>query len=267
MGPVQSGPWILEAMIGQASRSDTGELTMVECPGPACDGSLIALVDGCIAVPESRREVPCPWAGVRVIPSPRGRGPNASARPGASMTAGPFVAASHLNRGAVKRERLGREFERLVNDDLRDKYAAGPAYAVLSRPENRIRWLHVLVGICESIKTQDAHDHAALYARPDKPVGGGPTPDAYAEAKRVMLERRRSRNRTMQAVEGRIREVRRLIGTDLVPERMVGDVVGELVTVLRVVRASDLEDAARRITALILAVVGDASDTTEQASG
>ncbi len=74
IGPVQPGPWILETMIGERSHNHgTGELTMVECPGPACDGLRIELVDGCIGRHDSRREVPCTWAGVRVIPCPERR--------------------------------------------------------------------------------------------------------------------------------------------------------------------------------------------------
>jgi hypothetical protein len=70
-GPVEPGPWIFETMIGERSRNHgTGELTMVECPGPACDGLLVELVDGRIGRHDSRREVPCPWAGVRIIACP-----------------------------------------------------------------------------------------------------------------------------------------------------------------------------------------------------
>lgn len=153
--------------------------------------------------------------------------------------------------------RSDREFECLVNNDLRDKYAAGPAYAVLSRPENLVRWLHTLVGISESIKTQTAHDKAALHTHPDKPIGGGPTPQSYADAKQKMQERKRSRDRTMQAVIGRIREVQRLIGPDPVAQVALGAVVGDLVTVRQCICNGDAPAAVQLITNLICTLTSE----------
>ena len=157
------------------------------------------------------------------------------------------MTTSRFVPGTATGERSDREFHRLVNEDFRDRFAAGPANAVLSRPENRVRRLYTLVGMCESIKIQNGLDKDALPAHPDKPAGGGPTPGSYADAKRKMLECQRSRDRAMQAVTGRIAEVRHLTGTDLVPARAIGEVVGDPVTVLRCIRNSLDRGARRRV--------------------
>jgi len=89
-GRVEPGPWIFETMIGWTARNHrSGELTTVECPGPACRGLLIELIDGRIAAHDSRREVPCTWTGVRVIACPEDPWrPNVPARPGVAVKAG-----------------------------------------------------------------------------------------------------------------------------------------------------------------------------------
>ncbi len=182
-----------------------------------------------------------------------------------TASTGPIMTSRRGPR-AVDGERPDREFQRLVNADLRDKFAAGPAYAVLSRPENRVRWLHTLLSFRESIKTQTAHDRAALHTHPDKPVGGGFTPQAYADAKREMSERQRSRDRATQTIIERTGEVRRLIGTDLIPERAIGAVVGDLLTALRCLDDGNAADARRKIIALIVALAGNSDDTPDEHS-
>lgn len=164
-----------------------------------------------------------------------------------------------VNPDWAQADRPDWEFERLVNADLRDKSGTGSAYRVLALPENRVRWLYHLISISESIKVQHGIEKANLDAHPDKPLGGGPTPESYAEAKREMLERKRSRDRTMQAVTERIGEVRRLIGVDILPERAVGDVVAGLATVLQRLRVGEIEDASKFITGMIVRLVGEES--------
>ncbi len=58
-----------------------------------------------------------------------------------------FIAPGHEVGIAPNRRTAWREgeFDRLVNQDLRDKFAAGPAYEMLSRLENRVRWLQALL--------------------------------------------------------------------------------------------------------------------------
>lgn len=151
----------------------------------------------------------------------------------------------------VRSERPSREFERLVNEDLRDRFAAGPAYKVLSRPENRVAWLQTLNNILERISAQNGHDKALLAAHPDKPIGGGLVPQSYADAKRVIQERRRRRARAMQAVTERIGEVRRLIGVEPLEGRTLGIVVDGLLAVQRCVAEGRSDDASQKIAALL----------------
>ncbi len=152
---------------------------------------------------------------------------------------------------AKPRQRPDREFGLLVNADLRDKYAAGTAYETLSRPENLVRWLHHLEGIRESIKLQRSTAKAALDAHPDKPIDGAPPPESYIRAKQEMQERNTARARTMQAVVGRIAEVRRLIGMDLIPEQAIGDVIGELMLIRRHMQDGRSDNAVRTLENLI----------------
>lgn len=149
------------------------------------------------------------------------------------------------------RQRPSRTFELLVNDDLRDQYAAGSAYEILSRRENLVSWLWTLDSIVESIKAQDAHEKALLDSHPDKPVGGGPTPESYVEAKRSMLERKARRDRKKQAVIYRMNEVRRLISTAGLSTFDSGDVIGWLLIVRNHLAKGQIEDAASTITDLI----------------
>lgn len=153
-----------------------------------------------------------------------------------------------------RQQRLSREFERLVKEDLRDKFAAGPAYAVLSRSENRIAWLQTLHGIRDSIGAQNAHDKALLAAHPDRPVGGGVTPESYANAKREIEDRKRRRSRAAQAVTDRISEVRRLIGVEPLEGRALGQVIDGLLTVQRCVTQRRCDDASQKIALLLRAL-------------
>ena len=156
----------------------------------------------------------------------------------------------------VRSERPSREFERLVNEDLRDKFAAGPAYKVLSRPENRVAWLQALTGIRESINAQNAHDNALLAAHPDKP-SGGPTPESYANAKREIEERKRRRSRAIQAVNERIGEAQRLIGIKSVEGRQLGVVVEGLLVAQSLVAEGRCDEASRKIAYLLRTLTGE----------
>jgi hypothetical protein len=171
-----------------------------------------------------------------------------------------FVAADDQPAQSLREfeERPDREFERLVNADLRDKFAACPAYKVLSRKDNLVRWLQTLNDIRESISAQNGHDNAALASHPDKPVGGGDTPQSYADAKREVVERKRRRSRAMQAVTARLGEVRRLIGTEPLQERAVGEVIDGLLMVRRCVLEGRDDAAMEKITSLILMLAGTA---------
>lgn len=156
-------------------------------------------------------------------------------------------------------ERPGREFERLVNADLRDRFAAGPAYKTLSRKENLFRWLQTLIDIEESIKVQKFHDRELLQTHPDKPIGGGLTPQSYADAKREIADRNRRRARTLQAISERIGEVRRLIGVEPVPS--VGEVVQRLLIIDSLLRDDDVE-SAREALATTLKKLGSPAAST-----
>lgn len=151
-------------------------------------------------------------------------------------------------------ERPSREFERLVSEDLRDKFAAGPAYKVLSRPENRVAWLQTLHDIIQSIGAQNSHDNALLAAHPDKPHGGGHHSPAYADAKREIQERKRRRGRVVQAANDRISEVRRLIGAEPLEGRALGFVVSGLLAVQRCVEEHRSDDALQKITVMLRAL-------------
>lgn len=166
------------------------------------------------------------------------------------------------------RERSSREFERLVAQDLRDKFAAGPAYVVLSRPENRVAWLQVLHDIRDSIGDQNAHDNALIAAHPDKPFGGGVTPESYANAKREIEDRKRRRSRAMQAVTDRIGEVRRLIGVEPLEGRTLGRVVDGLLAIRRCVDEGRCDDASQKIALMLrdLGVEGSRDIEGEAAS-
>lgn len=150
------------------------------------------------------------------------------------------------------------EFERLVDEDLRDKFGSGHAYAVLSRRENLVRWLQVLTDIRRSILSRNAHDNAVLRAHPDRPDGGR-TPRSYLEAKKAIDERKRARERLMEAVNERVGEVRRLIGATPLSRRTAGMVSQWLVDIDSTLRDGDVDDAREKLTVL-MAIVTSAGE-------
>lgn len=163
----------------------------------------------------------------------------------------------------VFEERPSREFERLVNDDLRDKFAAGPAYKILSRPENLVRWLQILVDIRRSILSQNTHDNAKLRAHPDRP-DGGPTPASYAAARQQVDSQKRSRERALRAVIERIGEVRRLIGTEPLTKRSLGIVVNVLVDADSMLRAGEVDDVRFKLAALLKTLQESATEISSE---
>lgn len=159
-------------------------------------------------------------------------------------------------------DRPSRPFERLVNDDLRDKYSAGPAYAILSRPENLLRWLHTLNEFRESILTQNAHENAILRAHPER-ASGGATLAGYAEDKRRIEERKRGRQRTLQAVNHRISEVECLIGPDPLSREMRGVIAGRLTEIDALLGNGDIDGAQKILRFLLRRVAGATNDSAQ----
>jgi hypothetical protein len=154
-------------------------------------------------------------------------------------------------RPTTKPIRPSETFVRMVSADLRDKFTTGPAYKVLSRPENRVAWLQALHDIRDSIGAQNGHDNALLATHPDRAATGGPVSEAYAEAKRMVQDRKRRRLRVLQAVTERIGEVRRLIGVEPLEGRALGVVVDGLLAVQRCVAEGRSDDASQKIAALL----------------
>ncbi|WP_280332052.1 hypothetical protein [Nocardia wallacei] len=155
-------------------------------------------------------------------------------------------------------ERPAREFQRLVNQDLRDRWAAGPAYKILSRPENLTRWLQVLTDIRHSIHLQNAHDNAVLNAHPGR-SSGDPDPE-YIQAKKTIADRKRARQRTLRGVNERTGEVRRLIGTQPVTGKPLGIVVQYLVHADSMLRDGEVDDARAKLAALLRMLTTENSD-------
>lgn len=156
-------------------------------------------------------------------------------------------------------ERAGREFERLVNADLRDKFAAGPAYLIISRPENRVRWLQALISIQHSIMQQNAEDNASVRAHPDRPTGGV-APASYIAAKQEVDSRKRSRERALRAVNERLGEVRRLIGTDPISKTTAGRLAACLADIDQYVADGELDCARYRLSALMRSLASGAEE-------
>ncbi|WP_159840167.1 hypothetical protein [Nocardia sp. CY41] len=144
-----------------------------------------------------------------------------------------------------------RNFERLVNADLRDPKGIGPQYAILRRKENRVRWLQMLVSIQQSIIQQNALANATLKSHPDRPAPGELTPQSYLDAKREVEERKRPRERALRAVNERLGEARRLIGSDPLANSTAGRVVAHLAEVDLLLREGNVDDARRKVRSLM----------------
>ncbi|MGW4720730.1 hypothetical protein [Nocardia sp. NPDC004260] len=144
-----------------------------------------------------------------------------------------------------------RNFERLVNADLRDPKGIGPQYAILRRKENRVRWLQTLVSIQQSIMQQNAHDNATLKAHPGRLRTSGRVSQAYLDAKREIEERKRPRERALRAVNERLGEARRLIGSDPLANSTAGRVVAYLAEVDLLLREGNVDDAVRKVRSLM----------------
>lgn len=144
-----------------------------------------------------------------------------------------------------------RNFERLVNADLRDHKGTGPQYALLRRKENRVRWLEMLTSIQHSIMQQNAHDNASLKAHPDRCHTNGRVSQAYLVAKREMEERKRPRERALRAVNERLGEARRLIGSDPISNSTAGRLVAYLAEVNLRLEGGNVDEACRMVSSLM----------------
>lgn len=144
-----------------------------------------------------------------------------------------------------------RNFERMVNADLRDPKGIGPQYAILRRKENRVRWLQMLTSIQHSIMQQNAHDNATLKAHPDRPRPGELTPQSYLDAKLEVETRKRPRERALRAVNERLGEARRLIGSDPLSSSTAGRVVAYLAEVDLLLEGGSVDEARRKMASLM----------------
>ncbi|MEU2013063.1 hypothetical protein [Nocardia sp. NPDC019302] len=144
-----------------------------------------------------------------------------------------------------------RNFERLVNADLRDPKGVGPQYAILRRKENRVRWLQMLVSIQQSIIQQNALANATLKSHPDRPAPGELTPQSYLDAKREIEERKRPRERALRAVNERLGEARRLIGSDPISSSTAGRLVAYLADVDLLLASGETDEARRKVRSLM----------------
>lgn len=148
-----------------------------------------------------------------------------------------------------------RTFENMVNNDLRDKDGVGDGWAVLRAPVNRLRWLSVLAGIRRSIIAQNGHEIAALRAHPDR-CSGKPSL-AYLQAKQEFEDRKRTRLRTMQAVEDRITEAQQLTGTLPVSNQTAGLLTVALVEVDRMLTERNVDGAQRKLRSTLRHLTGE----------
>lgn len=139
------------------------------------------------------------------------------------------------------------QFEQYVRADLRDPKHQGPHYSLLRAKDNRVRWLETLVAAQQSIHNQNAHDNAALAAHPGKYSSARD----YLQDKADVAERKRKRARAMQAIEERIREAQRLIGSDALSSRTAGRIVGQLMEIDALIRAKKTDDARGKIRGTI----------------
>lgn len=144
-----------------------------------------------------------------------------------------------------------RNFERLVNADLRDHKGAGPQYAILRRKENRVRWLQMLISIQHSIMQQNAHDNATLKAHPGRLRTSGRVSQEYLDAKREIEERKRPRERALRAVNERLGEARRLVGTDPLSKWTAGRVVAYLAEVDVLLEDGSVDEARLKMASLM----------------
>ena len=143
-----------------------------------------------------------------------------------------------------------RNFERLVNADVRDRKGIGAQYALLRRKENRVRWLQMLIQIQHSIMQQSAQDNAYLKAHPSRATNGVPA-ESYLVAKKAVEERKAVRGRALRAVTERIGEARRLIGSDPLSDTTAGRLAASLVQVDLLLEQGDVASARRRVAGLL----------------
>lgn len=149
-----------------------------------------------------------------------------------------------------------RNFDRLVNADLRDSRGIGTQYAVLRRKENRVRWLHTLLSIRQSITSQNAQDNARLQSHPDRPTGGRPS-KAYVAAKTEIADRKAEREQAMRVVNERIGEARRLIGAAPIERSTAGAIVCQLLKADAFLHDGDVGEARQMLAGLVRALNGE----------
>lgn len=149
-----------------------------------------------------------------------------------------------------------RNFERMVNADMRDSRGIGTQYAVLRRKENRVRWLHTLISIRQSIISQNAHDNARLRSHPDRTAGGRPS-KAYVDAKSEIADRKAKRERAMRVVNERIGEARRLIGAAPIARSTAGAIVCQLLEADAFLHDGGVEEARRMLAGMVRALSGE----------
>ena len=111
--------------------------------------------------------------------------------------------------------------------------------------------MQMLVSIQHSIMQQNAHDNATLRSHPDRPRPGELTPQSYLDAKREVEERKGPRERALRAVNERLGEARRLIGSDPLAKSTAGRVVAYLAEVDLLLKEGNVDDAVRKVRSLM----------------